>query len=224
MLKFDKVKHCYRNIHTNEEYTSATTLIGKFKKKFDVEFFAKKTADKEGITVEEVKAKWKKINSDSKVRGSSIHSAIDEYNKTGEKPQEFKDILDSLESLKLYDRSIAKCEELVYNHNYRLAGTADCIEDLGSTFNVYDYKTNKKFNLYSQYNSFFLDPISHLSDCEYNAYSLQLSLYAYMYQSMTGKRVGKLGIAYLDSENKFNVYYSPYLLTDVQKILNHVKN
>jgi CRISPR/Cas system-associated exonuclease Cas4 (RecB family) len=63
-----------------------------------------------------------------------------------------------------------------------------------------------------------------MSDCEYNAYSLQLSLYAYMYQSMTGKRVGKLGIAYLDSENKFNVYYSPYLLTDVQKIINHVKN
>jgi hypothetical protein len=41
---------------------------------------------------------------------------------------------------------------------------------------------------------------------------------------MTGKRVGKLGIAYLDSENKFNVYYSPYLLTDVQKILNYAKN
>lgn len=224
MLKFDKIRHCYRNIHTNEEYISATTLIGKFKKKFDVEFFAKKTAAKEGVTVEEVKAKWQKINSDSKVRGSSIHSAIDEYNKTGDKPQEFKDILDSLESLKLYDRSIVKCEELVYNHNYHLAGTADCIEDLGTTFNVYDYKTNKKFNMYSQYNSFFLDPVSHMSDCEYNTYALQLSLYAYMYQSMTGKRVGKLGIAYLDSEHKFNVYYSPYLLTDVQKILNYVKN
>jgi hypothetical protein len=221
MLKFDKFSHCYKNIHTEQEYTSATTFISKFKKKFDADFHAKRVAEKEGVTPEEIKERWKKINSESKVRGSNIHSAIDDYNKTGDIDTEYKEVIESLESLKLYDRKNSKCEELVYNHNYKLAGTADCIEDCGSTFNVYDFKTNKKFNLYSQYKSFFLDPISHLSECEYNTYSLQLSLYAFMYQSMTGKNVGKLGILHLDADNKFTVFYSPYLLSDINKMLNY---
>jgi len=224
MLKFDKISHSYKNIHTEEAYISATSFISKFKKKFDVDLHAKRVADKEGVTPEEIKERWKKINSDSKVRGSSIHSVIDDFNKTGKKDEDYLEILNSLEELNLYDRDKTKCEELVYNHNFKLAGTADCIEDQGSTFNVYDFKTNKKFNLYSQYKSFFLDPISHLSDCEYNTYSLQLSLYAFMYQSMTGKNVGKLGIVYLDSNNKFNVFYSPYLFSDVKKMLNYGKN
>jgi len=222
MLKFDKFSHCYKNIHTEQEYTSATTFISKFKKKFDADFHAKWVAEKEGVTPEEIKERWKKINSESKVRGSNIHSAIDDYNKTGDIDPEYKEVIESLESLKLYDRKNSKCEELVYNHNYKLAGTADCIEDCGSTFNVYDFKTNKKFNLYSQYKSFFLDPISHLSECEYNTYSLQLSLYAFMYQSMTGMRVNQLGVMYYEREsNRFNYYPVPYLKNDILIMLNY---
>lgn len=224
MLKFDKASHSYRNVYTEEEYISATTLIGKFKKKFDTEYHAKKAAEKEGVTPEEIKERWKKINADSKVRGSNIHEAIDIFNKTGDKDKEYETLLNSLELLNAYDRTKSKCETLVYNHNHKIAGTADCIEDLGNVFNVFDFKTNKKFNMYSPYKSYFLDPVSHLSECEYNLYSLQLSLYAFMYQSMTGKRVGKLGILYLDGDNKFNLYHSPYLLTDIKNILNYVKN
>lgn len=224
MIKFDPIAHSYKNIFTEEEYTSATTLINKFKKKFDADYHAKRIAEKEGTTVEEVKAKWKEINTTSKTRGSKIHSVIDIYNKTNDITEGYEDMLKSLQELKLYNIKNSKCEELVYNHLYRIAGTADVIEDNGSTFNVYDFKTNKKFNLHSNYNSFLLDPISHLGDCEYNVYSLQLSLYAFMYSAMTGKHVGKLGIVYLDSNNKFNVFYTPYLYSDILKIVPYGKS
>jgi hypothetical protein len=221
MLSFDKVTHSYKNIHTGDAYVSATTLINKFKKKFDADFYAKKSAEKEGVTPEEIKARWKKMNDESKVKGSSIHEAIDAFNTTGKINEQYKELLLALEALNLYDLKKTKCEELVYNHDYRLAGTADIIEDMGSSFNVYDFKTNKKFNLNSLYNSYLLDPISHLSECEYNIYALQLSLYAFMYKSMTGKRVGKLAIVYLNSNNKPEVYNTPYLYTDIQKMLNY---
>lgn len=221
MLKFDKASHTYKNIHTDAEYTSATTLINKFKKKFDADFFAKKTALKEGVTPEEIKARWKQMNDASKTKGSNIHEAIDKFNKTGTKTEEYKELIEAIDQLKLYDLTKTKCEELVYNHDYKLAGTADVIEDLGSVFNVYDFKTNKRFNLHSPYGSSLLDPVSHLSDCEYNVYSLQLSLYAYMYKSMTGKRVGKLGIIYLNPENKPEVYNTPYLHTDIKRMLDY---
>lgn len=221
MLSFDRASHSYRNIHTNEEYTSATTLINKFKKKFDADYYAKKTADKEGVTPEEIKARWKKMNDESKVRGSNIHEAIDVFNKTGEKNEEYKDLIDAIDALSLYDKTKIKCEELVYNHEFRLAGTADIIEDLGSVFNIYDFKTNKKFNLYSPYGSTLLTPLSHHSESEYSIYALQLSLYAFMYKSMTGKRVGKLAIVYLAPDNKPEVFTAPYLYTDIKKMLEH---
>ena len=224
MLKFDKATHSYKNTFTDLEYTSATTLINKFKKKFDSDFYSKKIAEKEGISQKEVLERWNKINAVSKIRGSNIHSAIDVYNKTGDIDPEFKDILESLESIDLYNPKKSKCEELIYNHTYRIAGTADVIEDLGNTFNVYDFKTNKKFNLVSAYKSFLLEPLNHLSECEYNIYSLQLSLYAYMYHNMTGKIIGKLGIVYLDADNKFNVYYTPYLYSDIMKMLSYAKS
>jgi len=221
MLKFDKISHTYKNIFTDIEYTSATTLINKFKKKFDSEFFAKKVADKEGVSPDEIKKRWNTMNAQSKTRGSKIHDVIDIFNKTGDIDPEHKDIIDSLISLNLYDSKKSKCEELVYNHVYRIAGTADVIEDLGNTFNVYDFKTNKRFNLVSNYKSFLLDPIGHLSECEYNIYSLQLSLYAFMYHTMTGKIVGKLGVVYLNSDNKFELYYTPYMFSDIMKMLSY---
>jgi hypothetical protein len=224
MISFDKVSHTYKNIFTNEDYTSATTLINKFKKKFDADFYAKKVASKEGVTPEEIKKRWKQINNDSKTRGSNIHAAIDAYNKSGTTQEGFEEIIASLAKLNLYNAKNSKCEELVYNHEFKLAGTADVIEDNGASFNVYDFKTNKKFNLTSDYKSFLLDPVSHMSECEYTIYSLQLSLYAFMYRTMTGKHVGKLGIVYLDSSNNFNVYHTPYLYSDILKLLSYGKN
>ena len=224
MLKFDRASHSYKNIHTNQEYTSATSLINKFKKKFDTDFHAKRVAEKEGVSPEVIKERWKKMNTDSKVKGSNTHEAIDDFNKTGLIDKEYEVILLSLKALDLYDREKSKCEELVYNHHFKLAGTADCIEDCGSTFNIYDFKTNKKFNLFSPYNSFLLDPLGHLSECEYNIYSLQLSLYAFMYSNMTGKNVGKLAAIHIDSENKLNVYNTPYLYSDIIKMFNYGKN
>jgi hypothetical protein len=221
MLAFDKASHSYKNTCTNESYISATTFISKFKKKFDADFHAKRAAEKEGVTPEEIKARWKKMNDASKVKGSNIHEAIDAFNKTGAIEEQYKELIASIAALGLYDVAKTKCEELVYNHAYKLAGTADIIEDCGSNFNVYDFKTNKKFNLYSPYGATLLDPISHLSECEYSIYALQLSLYAFMYHSMTGKRVGKLAVIYLTAENKTEVYHTPYLLTDVKRMLDY---
>lgn len=221
MLKFDKASHTYKNIHTDEEYVSATSLINKFKKKFDVELHAKRVADKEGVTAEEIKQRWKSMNTQSKVKGSKVHDIIDVYNKTGKVDEEYAALIDSLRSLELYDPLKSRCEELVYNHVFKIAGTADVIEDLGNTFNVYDFKTNKKFNLCSNYKSYLLAPLSHLSECEYNIYALQLSLYAFMYHTMTGKTIGKLGIAHVDDNNKFTVYYTPYMYSDIMKMFSY---
>jgi len=222
MLKFDPKTHAYINPYTNETYISTTQLISKFKKPFDVEATSKRIADKEGVTQEEIKERWKKLNSDSKAYGSKIHSVLEDYNNTKTITEGYDDLINAYKKLRVIaDDDSLLVEEKLYNHSYKLAGTADIIrlEDKGG-FSVFDLKTNKKFNLYNHYSEYLLHPLSHLTACEYTTYALQLSLYAFMYQNMTGRNVNQLGVIYYNKEDKEFIYFpTPYLKSDVEKML-----
>jgi len=222
MLVFDPVKHSYKNQYTGDIYTSVTTLLGKFKKPFDSKTVAERVAKRDGSTTEEILAKWKQLNDDSKVYGTKIHNIIENYIKTGEVDPDYTDLLKSYAALDvLTDDDEILSEERVYSHEHKLAGTADIIrlEDKGC-FSIFDIKTNKKFNFFNQYNERLLAPLNHLTACEYTSYSLQLSLYAFMYQNITGRHVNQLGIFYYDREAvKFNYYPVVYMKYDVIKLL-----
>ena len=168
MLVFDPVAHSYKNPFTGEIYISDTTLINKFKKPFDVETVSKRVAEREGVSQEEIKNRWKKINNDSKEYGQTIHGIIEEYNKTKTIVNGYEDVIKSYNKLGvLTDKDELLVEEKVFNHEYRLAGTADIIriEENGG-FSVFDLKTNKKFNLYNTYSEYLITPLSHLTACE----------------------------------------------------------
>jgi len=228
MLIFDPKTHAYTNPFTNEAYISTTQLISKFKKPFDVDAVSKRIADREGVTQDEIKERWKKLNTDSKIYGSKIHSVIEEYNKDKTIEDGYEDLIEAYKDLNVVKQDDELLvEEKLYNHMYKLAGTADVIrlEESGG-FSVFDLKTNKKFNLFNQYSEYLLGPLSHLSSCEYTTYALQLSLYAYMYQGITGRNVNQLGVMYYNKESKDFIYYpTPYLKSDVQNMLDfYAKN
>ena len=114
-------------------------------------------------------------------------------------------------------------EEKLHNHFYKVAGTADIVklEDKGG-FSVFDLKTNKKFNMFSQYSEYFLKPLTHLTACEYTIYALQLSLYAFMFQTMSGRRVNQLGVIYYNKENNnFSFFPTPYMRSDILTMLDY---
>lgn len=223
MLKFDPISHSYLNPYTDEQYISTTQLISKFKKPFDVERISKRIAEKEGVSQDEIKERWSKVNSDSKVYGSKIHSILEDYNSAGIVTEGYEDLINAYKKLGIItDGDTLLVEEKLFNHLYKIAGTADIIrlEDKGG-FSIFDLKTNKKFNLFNQYAEYLLHPLSHLTACEYTTYALQLSLYAFMYQGMTGRNVNQLGIIYYSKEdNSFLYYPAPYLKTDVLVLLN----
>jgi len=227
MLVFDAIAHSYKNAFTGDIYTSASAVLGKFKKPFEADLVAERVAKKRKCTVEEVKAEWKKSNDDSKTYGTEIHAVIEQYNKLGTYDIKYVDIVQAYIDLDLVDskRDELLIEQQVYNHEYKIAGTADIIrvEEKGG-FSIFDLKTNKKFNLYSQYNDYLLSPISHLPACEYSIYALQLSLYAYMYQGITGRKVNQLGVMYYDRDNcKFTHYPVNYMKHEVMSMLNYLK-
>ena len=101
----------------------------------------------------------------------------------------------------------------VYHRNYSNEGT---FKKITEDFIV-------KFNIISKYNEYLLEPLDHLMNCEYNVYALQVSIYAYMFELLTGKSCQSLRIFYLrDSTGKYwQEYNVPYMKLEVERLLNH---
>lgn len=99
-------------------------------------------------------------------------------------------------------------EFIVVLHEEGLAGQVDLVVFDGEYFDIYDYKTNKKLDpirikgsKYYTCNSYYKRgkgykmlkyPLHDLKDCYIVHYTLQLSLYAYAIEKLTGKKARKL--------------------------------
>ena len=71
-----------------------------------------------------------------------------------------------------------------------------------------------------------LDPVSHLEDCNYNKYCLQLSSYAYLDEIEHGYHPGQLRIIFIPPTDttKWNVIPVPYMRAEVKALFEwHVE-
>jgi hypothetical protein len=118
-------------------------------------------------------------------------------------------------------------ELILWNDNYRVAGTSDRIfveTILGDRFvDIDDYKTNatidkKSFYVKGEGYRMMLPPVNHMMDCKHNYYWLQVSIYAYMLEQM-GFIVRKVGYHHLNALNSLT-----YLRDEAVDILNDFSN
>lgn len=225
-VKFDEKTHTYRNSETGERYTSATQLISKFKKPFDSQFHAERVAKREGVPVEMVLEAWEQEKEKSCIKGKNIHSLLENYVRYGETEKDYNWLYKSFE--KQRENLVGKfkkvhAEKLLWNHEYKLAGTCDLLYEHDDNFTVLDYKTNKAITAFSKYNEYLLPPVDFLSYCEYNVYALQLSIYAYMFEQLSNKKVRNLHILYLNEE-RFISFNVPYMKQETKLLLEAHKN
>lgn len=231
-ISFDEKNHVYTNVNTEDNYISVTTLLSRFKPKFDVDAQAAIFAAKNNLLVEDVKQYWNDLNRISTTRGTAIHNILENYINTGSaESDEQKELIQYIKK-QLQDHAEYKvtAEELMYNDLYQVAGTADIVLENDKFFKIWDLKTNKKFRFTNNFNkdTFLLSPVEHLPNCEYSNYSLQLSMYAFMKEQLTGKKCTELKIIYLKTnpltqENTVEEYYLSYLKKDIQEILEQIK-
>jgi hypothetical protein len=106
-----------------------------------------------------------------------------------------------------------------------IAGTSDIIEDLPKNmFNVWDFKTNKKFEFENKYGEFLHFPINHLPHCQYNDYTLQLSIYGVMYERETGRKFNRGGLFYWDKFSQtFRLIPIGYMKREAEMVIEHYK-
>jgi hypothetical protein len=112
----------------------------------------------------------------------------------------------------------------------RIAGQIDLLVKKGNKIIIADWKTNKKIETKSFFNSKTKTsvkmkfPLNNLDDVNYWHYTLQLSTYAWMIQKLNPEfEIEDLVLVHFDHSDNMTVYHLPYLQTEVIKMLNHFK-
>lgn len=198
-LIFDPTTHTYRT-EQNEEFTSVTKLISKYKQPFDQKLAAIKASRNKkgkwyGMPTEEIISVWEKESKRSIDLGNWYHD------------QREKDLL-QCETITLggqvlnihpcqYDEQNRKTapdqklgdgvypEFFLYLPSAGIAGQSDRVTISSGKVDILDYKTNKEIKTqgYRNYEGItqkMLYPLSHLDDCNLNHYAVQLSIYMYI--------------------------------------------
>ena len=107
-------------------------------------------------------------------------------------------------------------ELLIWNEDNTIAGQADkvFIETIGDIryIDIDDYKTNRQIKRSAYKNQKMKPPLSHLADCNYIHYNLQISFYAWMLEEF-GFRVRDLSFHHFNQMYKLN-----YLRSEIKAI------
>lgn len=217
MVKLDVKSHTYTDNDKNK-YKSVSHILDSIEPAFDPDgSIIARVAAREGVTIEEIRKRWDKISDDSLKKGSDIHDALSQHIINKKKSTKWKEVIDAFEKLRF--TGTLNSEQILYNKERLIAGTADLTEETKYYTNVYDFKTSKFIEFFSIYGQqMMLPPVDHLAHCNYNRYSLQLSFYAWMLEQQ-GKKIGKLGIIWITSNLKMFMYPCNYLKLEVEKIL-----
>lgn len=117
-------------------------------------------------------------------------------------------------------------ELILYNDDWNIAGQADWVMKNGKTVHIKDYKTSKEITKTAFQDQCLLPPVSHVPNCNYYTYSLQLSLYALMLEEH-GYKIGNLAIEHVDKETfeTIEMYPIEYMKKEAKDIVkHHLKN
>lgn len=228
-VQLEPIEHKYYNLVTGEEYMSVSKLLGSLGTKFDSEKVSAMVAKKRGVSQAEVLQEWKDIATKSTDHGTRIHNALERYKKTAIILPEDEDLKDMIIDVCSYYKDYYQVydELTLYHDETRIAGTSDMIcmisKTKGSKFDVEDYKTNMRNGIetFNKYGTRLNPPFDYLEDCNFVKYSLQLSIYAYMFEQLTGKQCRKLGIRFIPPDDYMKHVYMPvmYLKPEVEHIL-----
>lgn len=175
---FEPDNHTYH--YLGKELRSVTTLLSFYKQPFDeTGIIAYKCAQREGVTKSEIQTKWQKISKDACDYGKNIHGQIEHYLKTNniqDTPE--KDIIQDFSALKFKGKIFSEIG--LHSARYGLAGTCDIATLNKNTIQIYDIKTNRRFDVKSKYGKKLLYPLDHLYETHLVVYSLQILIYGEM--------------------------------------------
>ena len=268
-IVFNAEEHSYKSIDGSEgiNWTSVTTLISSLKKPFDAKSVAARVSKNKrskwyGIEPKTIEQIWQNEADRAIGLGTFYHNqreadlcSLASIEREGvtvpviSPSGEHEGIRHA--PLQKLDPGVYP-EHMVYLKSTGICGQSDLVEVVNGKVNIIDYKTNKEikteaFTNWEGITEKMLDPISHLDDCNFNHYALQLSIYMYIILKHNPKlKPGRIFIHHIafeqEGEDKYGYPVAakdsdgnpivktvlpiavPYLVDEVISILHYIKD
>lgn len=200
-VTFKPENHKYESVDPNEkiEWLSVTSFVGKFKEKFDpvatsIKCSKNKRSKWYGIPPEEIQKIWAGKTHKAITTGSWYHEqresdilGLDTIERSGRTLPVIKPIYEKGTKIAPEQRLVEGVypEHFVYLRSVGICGQSDRVEVIKDRVDIIDYKTNEEIKLQGFVNwegisKKMLEPLTHLDDCNFNHYALQLSVYMYI--------------------------------------------
>ena len=206
---------------------STTELIGRYKKKFETDIMSSLVAKRDGRTKDDVIAEWDEKRITSQIRGTELHKCAElMFQSKGYKP-------DPIVTEKLYKMlhqfhadyknilALVRAELVVGDDTWGVCGMIDKLfyNTIENELQIWDYKTNKEIKTTSKYK--MINGLNHLQECEFNTYSLQLSIYKKIIEKNTSLKIGKSYLCWINEENdSYEIIETKFLDAESSLILN----
>lgn len=199
---FKQDDHSYHSTDPNEDirWISVTTVVSALKKPFDPKAQSIKSAKNKrskwyGMTPTEIQEAWSNEAKRAIDLGTFYHNQreadlilLETLSRGGVtvpvvKPPMLVDGVKAAPEQKLHDGVYP--EHFVYLKSAGVCGQSDLVEVVDGVVSITDYKTNKEIRT-EGYRSWdgvtekMLPPVAHLDNCNFNHYTLQLSIYMYI--------------------------------------------
>ena len=210
------------------DFHSVTEVIGNYFQPFDKQAIAEKLVARNikyaDTTVEALIAKWDAARD----YGTKVHNEIELYINQSIIPDETRssNAIEWLEKYQMKSDIDIYPEIKIYSKELKIAGSLDILAHDKHTdmYEIIDWKTSKSIDTTSFNRKMGTHPItSHLMDCKFVHYSMQLSFYRYLLEQYYGLEINNQLIAHLDGE-KCNEYIGRYYKKEVMDIIQDQKN
>jgi hypothetical protein len=228
-ITFEEGPHIY-TIDGDSDYMSVTTWNHSHFPKFDADKIIDKMMNGRnwksskyfGKTKELIKKEWDDNKNHAADAGTKMHYDIECFynnNKVVNNSIEYTYFQEFLKDTK--DLIPYRTEWMIYDKELKLAGSVDMVyENPDGTLMIYDWKRCKEIKRSNSWQSANTACISHIPDCNFWHYSLQLNTYKTIIEKNYNKKISKMFLICMHPDN-FN---NSYLEFEVNTLDPEIKN
>lgn len=184
-------EHNHRFTVNGEWVPSVSKVTRQWGKPFDQDKWSKIIAKREGVTQEEILARWEAKKNESVALGEFVHTAIELFLDPTAPDNALEEHVESMsteahERFHVWSSKVVNrfdgpvfingkpaIEFPVYHKEFRYAGFGDLFAETKAGIWVFDWKTNGEYNQENKYGDKMLAPFEDLPNCEHSEYSIQ---------------------------------------------------
>jgi len=216
-IEFDEPTHRYTIKGECNKWISCTGFLHDFFPHFDPDAtIAKMMASPKwtqskyyGKTKQQIKDEWSNSGKEASGAGTAMHLAIEQFMHGSEEviepsvkeTKEWKFFMNFWEECG-NDLVPYRSEWEVYSEPHKLAGSIDMIyyRKSDGKYVIYDWKRSKGIKTDNSFENGY-GPLSHLPNCNYWHYTLQLNVYKWFLETYYGLEIGDLYIVIFHPDN-----------------------